>query len=140
MSMKVLFRGLLAAALIVGSLWRLEQSPHSQTTSAIAAYRSGDWETAVSLFGQAAEAETSQGQEIQAQKNLALAALQAGELEMATAAAAAVAASGRLEDLAWHDFFLGNLAWKRSLGAEVEAHGPVPPAGALELALLAHEC
>lgn len=135
MSMRVVFKGLLAGALIVGSLWRLEQSPQGQTTAAIAAYRGGDWEKALSLFGQAAEAGTWQGQGAQAQKNLALAALQAGELEVATSAAAAVALSGGHENLAWHDFFLGNLAWKRSLGAEIEAHGPVPPAGALELAI-----
>lgn len=130
-----LLQCLVGGALIVGSLWRIEQAPHRATDAAILAYQAGDFETALPLLEQAVHAGGSAAQRVQAQKNLALAALQVGDLETATSAGAAVAASGGMNNLAWHDFFLGNLAWERSRRAEVEAHGPVPPAGALERAI-----
>lgn len=130
-----LWQGLCGGALVVGSLWRIEQAPQTQTQEAIVAYRAQDWETSQTKFEIATQAGIYFKGTGQAQKNLALAALQVGELEKAALAAKVVASSGDLEDLAWHDFLLGNLAWKRSLQAETKAHGPIPPAGALELAI-----
>lgn len=135
MTRRNLVQCLIGLVLLAGSLWRLEQAPHRQTKSALAAYQVEDWVSALPLFEFAANAGGSTAQKLQAQKNLALAALHAGDLQTAASAAANVVASGGKKDLAWHDFFLGNIAWKRSQAAEVEAHGPVPPAGALERAI-----
>ena len=131
MKSKTLMQGLVAAILIAGSLWKLELKPHAGVAAGIAAYQQGDFEKAMHLFEAAADGYHS----VTLQKNLALAALRFGDLESARTATALVASLGNAEDLIWHDFLLGNLAWKRSLRAEVEAHGPVPPAGALERAI-----
>lgn len=128
---KTLVQGLLAVVLIAGALWKLQRSPDAEVAAGIIAYQQADFEKAVHLFEESAKRIHS----VPLQKNLALAALRFGDLENARFATALVASLGQTKDLAWHDFLLGNLAWERSLRAEVEAHGPVPPAGAVERAI-----
>jgi len=97
----------------------------------VAAYRQGAYPQAIEAFTQAAKQQASPT----LWRNLALSALAAKEFVIAEDAADRLAASGRAEDIAWRDFLRANVAWQQSLGAEIEAHGPVPPAGALARAI-----
>jgi hypothetical protein len=121
------------AAIVIAlfSFWRLQQSPHVDTRAGLSAYAAKDYASAQVHFTAALDKQES----ATALRNLALANLQAKDLDRAAQVADRLAASGKANDLAWRDFFLGNLAWRRSELAEFEAHGPVPPAGALERAI-----
>jgi len=113
------------------ALWHLRQQPHALTDAGISAYRQGDFVAAKQYFEDALEQQSSST----TLRNLALASLQAKDLDRAAEIADRLASSGKTFDLSWRDFLLGNLSWRRSEMAEIEAHGPVPPAGALERAI-----
>lgn len=123
--------GWLAAALCAGTSWLLLQEPRSLVASGIGAYRAGDFATAQARFEEAVAVDPSRT----SQRNLALAALAAGDVPGARQALEALASRGAEQDLAWRAFLYGNLAWQQSRAAEFEAHGPIPPAGALERAI-----
>ncbi|MFK5956961.1 MAG: hypothetical protein QM477_11020 [Planctomycetota bacterium] len=127
MKTQSVFQLLAACVFIIFGLWRMDSAPEELNASAVAAYERGDFVAATELFQQAVSALPT----TLLQKNLALAAFQADHLKLASTAAASIAS----DDPAWHDFLLGNLAWRRSMMAETEAHGPVPPAGCLERAI-----
>jgi len=118
------------AGLLFG-YWQLQQSPHGEMKAGLEAYASEDYATAKQHFENALAQQSSSI----ALRNLALASLSSKDLDRAAQVADQLANSGKASDLAWRDFFLGNLAWRRSELAEFEAHGPVPPAGALERAI-----
>lgn len=116
---------------------KLLREPRALVADGVIAFEAGDFQAAVSYFEQALvdQSAASAGSAAILQRNLALASLRADDLDRAAAAADALAMSGRKQDLAWRDFLAGNLAWRRSEMAETEAHGPVPPAGAIERAV-----
>jgi hypothetical protein len=117
--------------------WDLWQQPRSLVATGVQAYAAQDFEGALDSFEQALseQSQLSTASIGALQRNLALTALRAGYLDRATTAADAQASSGHVQDLAWRDFFMGNVSWRRSVLAEIQAHGPVPPAGALERAI-----
>jgi len=108
---------------------RLQHEPRGLVAAGVVAYEHGDFAASVRFFEQAGE---QAGEHRFAQRNLALAVLAADDLERAAEVVNQLARSGRAVDLQWRDFLLGNISWRRSEIAEVEAHGPIPPAGALE--------
>ncbi|MHC4822836.1 MAG: hypothetical protein ACYTEP_02330 [Planctomycetota bacterium] len=118
-------------ALLVLLSWHLLRQPRAAWSAAMEAYAAEDYELAYSSFEEVSKTIDMS----RLRRNLALSALAAGDLERATLAAEEIARSGAADDLAWRDFLLGNVAWWRSRAAEFEAHGPVPPAGALERAI-----
>ena len=122
---------LLVAAISVYAAWDLVRQPRKLVLAGLSAYDQGDFPAAVVHFEQALARRSS----AVLLRDLGLAYLQTGDLERAAEAADALAASGRADDLAWRDFLLGNLAWSRSGRAEIQAHGPLPPAGALQRAI-----
>lgn len=128
---------LLASCALSIAGWKLSQQPRVSVTAGVIAFESNDFESALHHFEQALveQGMASAASAATLQRNLALAALRADNLDRAAAAADALASSGRVQDLAWRDFLAGNLAWRRSEKAEIEAHGPVPPAGAIERAV-----
>jgi tetratricopeptide (TPR) repeat protein len=134
---------LVAVCALLFAGWKLHREPRALVAEGVAAFEAGNFEAAVSHFEQAlveqsvssAALSTSAKSSATLQRNLALASLRANDLDRAAAAADALAMSGREQDLAWRDFLAGNLAWRRSEMAETEAHGPVPPAGAIERAV-----
>ncbi|MGB0954246.1 MAG: hypothetical protein ACPG31_13580 [Planctomycetota bacterium] len=117
-------------ALCALGLWRMQQRPAEAMREGVAAYAEGSFEIAVERFREASE----QSEALRIQRNLALAALASDRLELAVNAADRLAQGGA-EDVAWRQFLYGNIGWRRSEQAETEAHGPVPPAGALERAI-----
>lgn len=117
--------GLFAAA------WHLAVFPSTVVEEGVAAYRSGDFAQATRQFRQALDRHPADW----LHRNLALSALAAGDLELAARSADALARSGRAAPVAWRDFLLGNIAWRRSELAQFEAQGPVPPAGAMARAI-----
>lgn len=110
--------------------WRVQQRPTAWVAEGVHAYAEQDFMTAADRFAAAA----TRSEDLRIQRDLALAALAADRLEEAAAAMDRLA-QGSAEDGLWRAFLHGNLAWRRSEQAEVEAHGPVPPAGALERAI-----
>jgi len=127
----------LAACMLLFTARQLVLQPRVLVQAGVLAYQNEDFATAVKKFEQALSPRppSSQAGFATLQRNLSLAALRAEDLERAAFAADELATSGRRSDLAWRDFFMGNLAWRRSELAEIEAHGPVPPAGAMERAI-----
>lgn len=119
-----------AIVLLAIGLWRLQQHPKQWMAEGVTAYEAEDFAAAADAFTSAA----LKSDHLLVQRNLGLASLAADRLEGAVAAADRLGQGGA-EDVAWRLFLHGNIAWRRSEQAETEAHGPVPPAGALELAI-----
>lgn len=117
-------------ALLAVGIWRMQARPTQAMADGVAAYVEGDWTTATKRFAEA----SASSEDLRIQRNLALAALASDGLEQAVAAADRLA-QGAMEDVGWRQFLHGNIAWRRSEQAETEAHGPVPPVGALERAV-----
>jgi hypothetical protein len=122
---------LLALGTLLLAAWQLARQPRALVADGIRAYAQGDFDGAVELFTSAQEAWPSST----VQRDLALALFGADDLEGAALAADRLVELGKDEDIAWRDFLLGNIAWRRSGKAEAEAHGPIPPAGSLERAI-----
>lgn len=119
------------ALLILGVVLLLGH-PRAEAAAGFAAIEAGDQAAAAEAYAAAVERKPTRT----LLRNLALAALAADELELAEEAAERQAVEGGSgDDVAWRDFLLGNLAWRRSERAELLARGPVPPAGALEQAI-----
>jgi hypothetical protein len=126
-----IWKVVLACAVLLLGYWQLQLSPHAEMNAGLQAYAAEDYSTAKQHFENA----LAQQESSTALRNLALASLKARDLDRAAQVADQLASSGNPDDLAWRDFLLGNLSWRRSELAEFEAHGPVPPAGALERAI-----
>jgi hypothetical protein len=119
------------ALLLVGVVLLLGH-PRAEATAGFAAMEAGDPAAAVEAYAAAVEKKPTRP----LLRNLALAALAADEIDLAKKAAERLGVEGgSADDVAWRDFLLGNLAWRRSERAELLARGPVPPAGALEQAI-----
>ncbi|MCP4092106.1 MAG: hypothetical protein GY747_01555 [Planctomycetes bacterium] len=125
------WRVIVLIALLQFSYWQIQQDSHTEMNAGLEAYATEDYQPAKQHFENALAQQSSP----EALRNLALACLKSRDLDRAAQVADQIASSGNRNDLAWRDFFLGNLAWRRSELAEFEAHGPVPPAGALERAI-----
>lgn len=126
-----LWKVVLTCAALLFSYSQLQQSPHADMNAGMQAYAAEDYPVAKQHFENALAQQSSPT----ALRNLALASMKARDLDRAAQVADQLASSGNTDDLAWRDFLFGNLAWRRSELAEFEAHGPVPPAGALERAI-----
>jgi len=120
----------LALVALACGLWRLQGHPTGLVEEGVSAYAAAAYLTAAERFAEAAGI----SEDLRIQRDLALATLASDRLEEAAAAMDRLA-QGDAEDLLWRAFLHGNLAWRRSELAEVEAHGPIPPAGALERAI-----
>ncbi|MHC4837983.1 MAG: hypothetical protein ACYTF3_07335, partial [Planctomycetota bacterium] len=119
-------------ALLIAGVVLLLGHPRAEAAAGFAAMETGDPLAAAEAYAAAVERKPTRT----LLRNLALAALAADELDLAEETAERLAVEGGSSyDVAWRDFLLGNLAWRRSERAELLARGPVPPAGALEQAI-----
>lgn len=119
-------------ALLLVGVFLLLGYPRAEAAAGFAAMEAGDPTAAAEAYAAAVAKKPTRT----LLRNLALAALDADELDLAEEAAERLAVQGGSSyDVAWRDFLLGNIAWRRSERAELLARGPVPPAGALEQAI-----